>query len=194
MTTQLASSHCRFTELHSAPNDGKDSNRPNRLALLCEEGKAPRVLKSYQKYFHSWCLRWSGGRKTSHTCFPSKHEPHTSQRRNPGSSSCLEAGTWVLSQAEQKKKETGAKPLTLLAWTGETGICFVAPWKAGGEMKSPVSWYNPYKVMSLMSCSHKHSWKEKRVRVTLCDSIVFCFSFFLSFLGWAVILPETTSH
>lgn len=50
-------------------------------------------------------------------------------------------------------------------------------------MKSPVSWYNPYKVMSLMSCSHKHSGKEKRVRVTLCDSIVFCFSFFLSFLG-----------
>lgn len=48
VTTQLAFIPCPFTELHSAPHDGKDSNRPHALLLLCNEGKVPRVLKSYQ--------------------------------------------------------------------------------------------------------------------------------------------------
>ena len=93
------------------------------------------------------------GRKTSHTLFLFKQEPRISQRRNPCSSSFLEAGTEVLLQAEQNKKEMRAKPVrgdtanptVPLAWRGGACVCCATPWKAGREVKSPVSWYSYYK-------------------------------------------------
>lgn len=108
MTTQLAFSRCSFTELHSAPNDGKDSNHPNRLQLLRKEGKALSSQKLLEVSQFS-LLTLVRGRKTSHTFFLFKHEPHISQRRNLSSSSFLEAGSEVLLQVEQNKKEIRAK-------------------------------------------------------------------------------------
>lgn len=151
MTTQLAFSRGPLTELHSAPNDGRDSNHPNRLRLLCKAGTAHGVLKSYHKYLHSRCLRWSGGEKHHRLFSSSNTSPHISQKRDPSSSSFLEAGSEVLLQAEQKKKEGRAEPAlgehckphsTAGAAGGGVCICFATPWKAGWETKSPVSWHS----------------------------------------------------
>lgn len=68
------------------------------------------------------------GKKNITDLFPLQTQTHTSQRRNPGSSSCLEAGTGVLSQAEQTKKEIGAKPLR-----GEHGKPLGTAGMAGGN-------------------------------------------------------------
>lgn len=141
MTTQLAFSHCPFTELHSAPNDGKGSNHPSRL--LCRAGRAGKVLQRDQQHLCS--LRLGKGGKTAQAFFFFKHEPHISQRGNPSSSSSLEAGSGVLSQAEQHKKGVKAKPALGECHkppgvAGGGGLGSATSWKAGREMKSPVSW------------------------------------------------------
>lgn len=91
------------------------------------------------------CSR-KGGKQ--HRLFSFSNISPTSQRRNPSSSSSLEAGTGILLQAEQNKKGVKAEPVPgehhkprgAAGVAGGGGLGSATSWKAGREMKSPVSW------------------------------------------------------
>lgn len=69
-----------FTELHSAPNDGRDSNHPTRLWLLHRAGRAGRALQRHQQHLCSPCL--SGGEKQHRLFLLQTQAPHLSKEKS----------------------------------------------------------------------------------------------------------------
>lgn len=150
MTAQLAFSHCPFTELHSAPNDGKDSNHPTRLRPLCRAGRAGKVLQRDQQHLCSRCLCWSGGKISTGFLLLQTRAPHLSKEKSQllffprGRNRSSPTG-----RTEQEKElrlnlclvnTTNPPSPGTTGVAGEGSLGSATSWKAGQEMKSPVSW------------------------------------------------------
>lgn len=142
MTTQLAFSHCPFTELHSAPNDGKDANYPTqtRAPLQGRRGwQSPPEGPAASLFSMLFLGRGRGGNTTGF--FSSANVSSTSLSGEI-------PGPFLLSRQEEEfsyrqnrtRKGLGQhKPPVCAGVAGGGGLGAATSWKAGREMKSPVS-------------------------------------------------------
>lgn len=110
------------------------------------------------------------GRKTLRTSIHFTDDPHISQRRNPSSSSFLEAGREVLLQAEQIRKELRAKPVlgehckphsTAGVAAGRAHVfCHGRESRTGNEISCLM--VQLLQAQGLMSCYHKQQEREEK--------------------------------